>query len=76
MLPYLTQQNWLLGYASFAGLSRALQGLSRRAAPGSHMETAPQELQANYEAYEADFREFFPLLQGYVSEQLAVNGYQ
>ena len=35
------------------------------------METAATELRANYAAYEADFREFFPELQQYVADMLA-----
>ncbi|MVN75616.1 DUF479 domain-containing protein [Hymenobacter sp. HMF4947] len=64
--PYLVQQNWLLHYAEVAGITRALSGLSRRATPGSGMETAGEELRRHYAAYEADFREFFPQLQAYV----------
>lgn len=67
LLPYLIRDNWLAGYASFAGIGRALTGLSRRASPGSGMETAVQELERNYTAYAADFREFFPQLQAYVA---------
>ena len=62
MLYYMVQHNWLLGYAETAGIARALGGLSRRASAGSGMETAATELVANYAAYEADFREFFPQL--------------
>jgi acyl carrier protein phosphodiesterase len=64
--PYLVQQNWLLGYAEIAGIERALQGLSRRASPGSGMETAGAELRRNYAAYEVDFRVFFPELLAFV----------
>ena len=60
--PYLVAHNWLLHYAEIEGIARALHGLSRRATPGSGMETATKELQRNYAAYEADFREFFPEL--------------
>ncbi|RZK10224.1 MAG: DUF479 domain-containing protein [Hymenobacter sp.] len=63
--PYLVQQNWLLGYAEIDGIARALQGLSRRASPGSGMETAGGELHRNYAAYEADFRAFFPQLRAF-----------
>ncbi|RZK40008.1 MAG: DUF479 domain-containing protein, partial [Hymenobacter sp.] len=63
--PYLMQQNWLLGYAEIAGIARTLQGLSRRASPGSGMETAGDELRRNYAAYQADFDEFFPQLQAF-----------
>jgi acyl carrier protein phosphodiesterase len=71
MLFYMAQHNWLLGYAQLEGISRALNGLSRRALPGSGMETAVGELQANYAAYEADFREYFPQLQAFVAAELA-----
>lgn len=69
-LPHLTQQNWLLQYVELDGLARALGGLSRRASPGSGMETAVTELQAHYAAYQADFEEFFPLLQQQVKKIL------
>lgn len=66
--PYLVQHNWLLHYADLAGIGRALQGLSRRASPGSGMDTAVHELARHYTDYEADFREFFPQLQAYAAE--------
>ena len=72
-LPYMTQHNWLLSYADLTSIARALGGLSRRATPGSGMETAVAELQRNYGAYEADFREFFPELQQYVAVFLGVH---
>ena len=70
MLFYMTQHNWLLGYAETEGIRRALGGLSRRASAGSGMETAATELEANYAEYESDFRLFFPQLQGCVAELL------
>ena len=73
-LPHLVAHNWLLHYAEFDGIARALHGLSRRATPGSGMETAVAELQANYTAYEADFREFFPQLQEFVWSHLSLRG--
>ena len=63
LLPYLTRQDWLSGYAHFEGIGRTLAGLARRARPGSGMDTAVVELQANHPAYEADFLEFFPAAQ-------------
>ena len=71
MLYYMVQYNWLLGYAETAGIARALGGLSRRASAGSGMETAATELVANYAAYEADFREFFPQLRAEAVAELA-----
>ena len=71
MLFYMVQHNWLLGYAETEGIRRALGGLSRRASAGSGMETAATELEANYQEYEADFRDFFPQLQQHVAALLA-----
>ena len=71
MLLYMTQHNWLLGYAETEGIRRALGGLSRRASAGSGMETAATELVAHYAAYEADFREFFPQLRREAAAGLA-----
>ena len=65
--PHMVQHNWLLHYAKTEGIARALLGLSRRASPGSGMDTATEELRRNYAAYEADFREFFPALQAHVA---------
>ncbi len=66
--PYMVAHNWLLHYAETEGIARALHGLSRRATPGSGMETATEELRRNYAAYEADFREFFPELMALAQE--------
>ena len=65
--PYMREQNWLLHYAGREGISRSLSGLSRRASAGSGMERAGEELAANYAAYEADFREFWPQVWAYVA---------
>ncbi len=68
--PHMVQHNWLLHYAGLEGIARALLGLSRRASPGSGMDTATDELHRHYAAYEADFREFFPELQAHVAAQI------
>jgi len=64
---YLVQHDWLGSYAAIEGIAQALTGLSRRASPGSHMETAGAELRRQYAAYEADFQEFFPQLVAYAA---------
>ncbi len=62
MLPYMIQYNWLLNYAHAEGVNRALQGLSRRTVSGSGMEHGMDELIKNYDAYQQEFLDFFPLL--------------
>jgi acyl carrier protein phosphodiesterase len=68
--PHLVQHNWLLSYAQLAGLNRALGGLGHRA-PASGMETAGAELVRHEADYQADFAEFFPLLQAYAASLVA-----
>jgi len=68
--PYLVQHDWLGNYADISGIVQALTGLSRRASPGSNMETAGVELRRQYAAYEADFQEFFPQLVAYAATLL------
>ncbi|WP_347160394.1 ACP phosphodiesterase [Pontibacter chitinilyticus] len=68
--PHMMQHNWLLSYAAVEGIAQALAGLSRRATFASGMETAADELQANYELYAADFAIFFPELQQYVIQAI------
>ena len=65
--PHMVQHNWLLHYVAIEGIARVLLGLSRRASPGSGMDTATEELRRDYAAYEADFRAFFPELQAYAA---------
>ncbi len=62
MLHYMRRDNWLSGYAHPQGLRRALLGLSRRAPAGAVMATGAAAFMAELEAYEADFREFWPEL--------------
>ncbi|TPE45947.1 acyl carrier protein phosphodiesterase [Pontibacter mangrovi] len=66
LFKYMHSQNWLASYAQVEGIAQALTGMSRRTVVDSGMETAAEELVAQYELYEADFRSFFPELQQYV----------
>ena len=64
--PYMMRQDWLNSYASIHGIGQALGGLSRRTTFESGMETAAEELLLNYEAYQQEFKAFFPELIAYV----------
>jgi acyl carrier protein phosphodiesterase len=71
-LPYMVNQNWLVSYAQISGITRALTGLSRRTPFASNMENAGEELELNYSFYLREFECFFPELQAYVTEQIAL----
>lgn len=68
VFPYMKSQNWLESYAEFSGLTQAFEGMSRRASFISGMETAGEELEAQYDLYQADFEAFFPDLEEYVAD--------
>ena len=63
MFEYMSTQDWLSNYRHITGINRALTGMSRRTRFDSGMETAVKELEKNYEAYQTEFKQFFPHLQ-------------
>ena len=66
LLQHMRQHDWLSGYAYPDGLTRSLQGLSRRAAGAEVLATGGPAFLAELPAYEADFREFWPELRAAV----------
>lgn len=61
IIPYMVIHNWLVGYSRLQDLQWVFNGMSRRSKKyNSGMEGAVDSLRANYEAFHADFREFFP----------------
>lgn len=68
LFSYMRRDNWLVSYAELRGIGQALEGMSRRTSFASGMETAAQELEAQYALYLADFELFFPDLERYVQE--------
>lgn len=62
MFPYMKRGNWLVGYSFVEGIHRALSGMASRTTFVSKMEEASNELVAHYDAFEKEFREFFPEL--------------
>ena len=73
MLPFLVYDNWLVGYADPASLRKVFHGMDRRTGNQSGMKNAVESLFDDYEAYENDFRSFFPDIRKKVDDVL-VNG--
>ena len=69
-LPFMIESNWLLRYADFYGMERALTGLSRRSKFASNLHEAIHNLKKDYESFEKDFRLFFPDLMTFVEDEL------
>ena len=70
MLQYMIPQNWLLNYAKLEGIRKVLRGMANRAKFESKMESGVEDLEQNYEAFEAEFTSFFPELNNYVNNKL------
>lgn len=70
MLMYMMRDNWLLEYSKPEGIHKALSGMARRTSFRSHMEKAAGDLDEHYEAFEKEFRMFFPDLKAHAQEFL------
>ena len=73
MMSFMVKQNWLVNYARIEGIHRALTGMSRRSKFDSKMDEASVDLKHDYELYESEFAEFFPLLINYCRDWLNAN---
>lgn len=60
MLSFMSENNWLLGYASTKGIHQALSGMARRTSFTSHMEKAVKDLEIHYDVFQKHFHAFFP----------------
>jgi len=59
LMPYMIESNWLVCYASIAGIERILFQMDYRTKHRAHMHNAVQELQEFYTEFEEEFTLFF-----------------
>ena len=59
LMPYMIESNWLVSYASIAGIERILFQMDYRIKHRVHMQNAIQELQEFYTEFEEEFTLFF-----------------
>ncbi len=71
MLPYMMNGNWLVSYASLAGLEMILFQMDYRTQNRAHMQEAMVELAQFYTEFEDEFRLFFEELEQHCKEKLA-----
>lgn len=67
MLKYMREQNWLVNYGNFNGLSKVFNGMSNRVSFANNMKNAVADLQSNYKIIEEEFMIFFEELQKHVT---------
>ena len=70
LVPYMIQDNWLLGYAEIEGIQSVLNGMNRRTKYKSKMNLATKELIQYYSDLENEFTAFFAELQEYSATEL------
>ena len=59
MLPYMIGRNWLVSYATIAGLEMILFQMDYRTKHRAHMQEAIVEIQDFYTKFESEFFQFF-----------------
>lgn len=69
LLPYMIEYNWLVGYASIAGIEKTLIGMNKRTKGISKMDLAIEDLINHYEDFESDFKSFFEELIKFTEEK-------
>lgn len=71
VLPIMIADNWLVRYATVAGISKTLSNMDRRTGNESKMAGAPVELLEYYNIFEAEFSDFFEELYKMASQKLS-----
>lgn len=69
-LPYMIRDNWLLSYASIAGIGGVLSGMNRRTKNRSKMNFAVIELEQHYDDFNDEFQTFFEELELYTINEM------
>jgi acyl carrier protein phosphodiesterase len=72
--PRMAAQDWLGSYRDFAVLEQVLLGMSRRLSRPQMLAGAMSELERLYEPLSNDFREFYPHLQVFATDNCSVLG--
>jgi len=63
ILPHMRKEDWLTHYATIYGITKALQGLTKRLNNIVDLTKAIEVLENQYPAFEQDFLNFFPQVQ-------------
>ena len=67
LLGAMRRDNWLVGYATLAGVERALHGIAQRCKRENPIASGLPVLVGNYETLHRDFETFFPQVKAYAA---------
>jgi acyl carrier protein phosphodiesterase len=70
ILPYMTERNWLVSYATIAGIEIILFQMDYRTKHRANMQEAVVELQEFYSEFEQEFTLFFEELRAFCLEKI------
>ena len=70
MLPYMKENNWLLSYATMAGLEMILFQMDYRTKHRANMQEAVVEVEQFYTEFEEEFSAFFEELRSFCTKKL------
>ena len=70
MLPYMIGRNWLVSYATIAGLEMILFQMDYRTKHRAHMQEAIVEIQDFYTEFESEFFQFFEELKSSCQQKI------
>ena len=71
VLVRMAEDDWLSSYAELPNLHLALNNMSRRLRPGNPLQGAVDELERDYQGFEADFMAFMPQVIDFAEAQVA-----
>lgn len=71
VLVRMAEEDWLGSYAQLQNLHLALNNMARRLRPGNPLPGAVDELEENYQGFEADFLQFMPEVIDFAESQVA-----
>jgi len=68
MIPYMVEENWLVGYRELSGIEKPLERIAKRFAQSKRPLVNPiDELIYNYDCLEEDFHAFYPIVTAYAN---------
>jgi len=79
--PTFLENNWMMAYQTVDGIELVLERMAANTSLPNHAEYAVEVLREQYESFETDFLEFFPLIIQFLEEKYEIeitalrNGY-
>ena len=71
-MPIMISNNWLLSYATIAGINTILEQMSRRVKHTNNMDIACVDLEKYYKEFEQDFTLFFEELRAFSKHKINI----